>query len=150
MKNKDNSRNENPRSYGCSGETPCCKCNRANCCAECRCGKGFRLEQEKLEEFFQKFDASLKKWQRRTDRSMAAIVNLCNSGNSAGNIILDNRVISVMKATMVTAAVERLKKGNERTSRVLREVFDNYRDFAGAYESFESFKRQVFRYYGKR
>ena len=146
MKNKDLTANGSQSNS--SGETPCYKCNRANCCADCRCGKGFRLEQEKLEEFFRMLEAALKS-QRRVERSMAAIVNLYNRENPAGNIILDNRVVSVMKSTMISAAVERLNKGNEKTSRVLREVFENFRDFPGAYESFESFKRQVFRYYGK-
>ena len=148
MRNKD--RNGNGSHSNSSGETPCCKCNRANCCAECCCRDAYRLVLENQDKLLKKRSEQGRAL-KRLERSLAAIIahiNL-NTEEPANKVIVDNRVLSVMKSTMISAAVERLLKGDGKTSRIIREVFESYRDRPGAYDSYASFERQVFRFWEK-
>ena len=87
--------------------------------------------------------------QRRIERSVMAIAQYLKGGDSAGEIQLDDRILHVTKRAMVDAAVDRLLKGDGKTSRIIREVFESYRDRPGAYDSYASFERQVFRFWEK-
>lgn len=147
MKNEDPSKNANFNSNN-NGNKPCSKCNSLSCCKACACQNGYRLETEKLHKLFKMVDDSIKS-QRRIERGIAALVNRLNSEDSADQLILDNRLVSPMKSTMISLAIGRMLNGDKKPSRVLREVFESYRKFAGAYDNFDSFRRQVYRYFGK-
>lgn len=147
MKNKDyKSINENSLSR--NGDEPCSKSSSTNSRAGFRYRDAFHLILDNQGKLL-KNDSDLKRSIEQMKRALTAVIAHINLNTEcpADKIIVDNRVLSVMKSAMVSAAVERLLNGDGKTSCVLREVFESYRDRPGAYDSYDSFARQVFRFW---
>ena len=150
MKNKDyKSINENSL-YNNNGNEPCSKSSSStNSRAGFRYRDAFHLILDNQGKLL-KNDSDLRRSIEQMKRALAAVIAHINLNTEcpADKIIVDNRVLSVMKSAMVSAAVERLLNGDGKTSCVLREVFESYRDRPGAaYDSYDSFARQVFRFW---